>query len=117
MTEEIRKKKKDHPRFKRPNVGRSTRSRLDDNWRKPRRQGNKQRKKLNKAGKWPTIGYKNPEELQNVHPCGLKEILINNVNDLENLEGVAIRIASGTGKRKKIEIVKKANEKGLKILN
>ncbi len=117
MTEEIRKKKKDHPRFKRPNVGRSKRSRLDDKWKKPRGQGNKQRKKLNQAGKWPTIGYKNPEELRGVHPCGLREVLVNNVDDLTNLEKVAIRVAAKVGKRKKIQIIEKAKEKGLKILN
>ena len=117
MTEEIKKMKKGHPRFKRPNVGRSKRSRLEDKWVKPRGQGNKQRKRLNQAGKWPTIGYKNPEEIRGVHPCGLREVLVNNVNELNNLEKVAVRISAGVGKKKKIEIVKKAEEKGLKVLN
>ncbi|MCC7552827.1 50S ribosomal protein L32e [Candidatus Micrarchaeota archaeon] len=117
MTEEIRKKKKDHPRFKRPNVGRTKRSRLDDKWKRPRGQGNKQRKKLNKAGKWPTIGYGNSDLIKNVHPCGFKEVIVHTIKELTNLENVAIRIGATVGKRKKIKIIEKAKEKGLKILN
>ncbi|MFA5382713.1 MAG: eL32 family ribosomal protein [Candidatus Micrarchaeia archaeon] len=118
MTEEIRKKKKGHPRFKRPNVDRSKRSRLADKWKKPSGQGNKQRQRLNQAGKWPTIGYKNSKTVYGVHPCGLKEIIINNIKEVENAsKDIAIRIGGKVGELKRIKIKKIAKEKGIKVLN
>ena len=121
MVEKNKKKKKGHPKFKRPNVGRTKRSRLKDKWRKPRGKGNKQRQKLKQAGRWPTIGYKNPKKIRGKHPTGVEEIVVNNVKDVETIqketEKTAIRIASKVGKKKRIDIIKKADEKGLRVLN
>jgi len=119
--------KRRHPRFKRPNVGRTKRSRLKDTWRRPRGKGNKQRQKLKKAGKRPSIGYGN--QVKHIHPKGGKEILISSPKQLDRLKDrlknetktvgkvAFIRIAAAVGKRKRIEIMNKANLLGLYVLN
>ncbi|MEM5790951.1 MAG: eL32 family ribosomal protein, partial [Candidatus Aenigmatarchaeota archaeon] len=50
---------------------------------------------------------------------GFKEVLVYNLKDLEkiNPEKEAIRVAHAIGKRKKSEIVKKAEEMKIKVLN
>ena len=112
-------KKKGHPRFKRPNVGRTKRSRLKDKWRKPRGVGNKQRQKLKQAGKRPSIGYGNKNK--HIHPRGKKEIVVHNLNQLNEYKNRGdeffIRIGSSVGVNKRIKMLKLANEFGLYVLN
>lgn len=111
-------KKKKHPKFFRQNYGRSDRKRISDSWRKPRGVDNKKRIKLKSAGALPEVGWRNPRALRHIHPCGLKEKLVSNIDELKGVEkGVAVRIASGVGRKKRMEIVGKAKEMGLKVLN
>jgi large subunit ribosomal protein L32e len=67
----------------------------------------------------PKIGYRNKAEIRGIHPSGYKEVLVNNVNDIEkiNVKTEAIRISATVGKRKRNAIVTKANEKEIWILN
>lgn len=115
----LRSKKVKHPRFKRANVGKPDRRRLEDKWRKPRGEDNKQRAHRADRGALPNVGYRNPRALRGVHPSGYVEVLVRSLNDLQQLEGksVAIRLASTIGKRKRDLLVSKAKEMGLKILN
>ncbi len=116
--EKLRSMKVKHPRFKRANVGRPDRRRLDDKWRKPRGEDNKQRSHRSDRGALPNVGYRNPKSVRGLHPSGYREVLIRSIKDLEGLEGdVAIRLASSIGKRKRDLIVNKAKEMGLKVLN
>jgi large subunit ribosomal protein L32e len=116
----LKSKKVSHPTFKRPNVGRPSRKRLEDKWRKPRGIDNKQREKRNKAGALPNIGYRNPKDYRDIHPSGYYEVLITCERDLEKVidtQGVAVRLASKLGKKKREALVNKINELNLKLLN
>jgi len=97
-----------HPKLKRINGG----------WRKPRGRSNKMRKGLKGKGKVPKIGYGAPKDEKYLHPCGKFEVLISNIKDLEkmNPETECGRISKTVGKKKRGEILKKAKELGIKIL-
>ncbi len=93
--------------------------RLKKKWRRPK--GIQSKIRLNKRGhrKQVEIGYKSPKEVHGMHPLGLKIILVNSYNDINNIntekEGVII---SGTvGMKKKINLMKKIMEKKITILN
>jgi len=109
--------KRTHPKFHRTNLGRFRRSRVADNWRRPRGIDNKQREKYNYMGKLPSIGYGNPKEIRHLHPSGLKEVIVENVSMLAGLKNVVVRIAGGVGARKAADIAKAAKAAGLRLLN
>ena len=90
--------------------------RLDSNWRKPK--GKDARDKINNKANVPKIGRSIDRKFRGVHPSGLKELLVRNLNDLNKVkDGYGIRIAHTVGKKKKLEIVKEAKKKGIKIFN
>ncbi|MEM3555352.1 MAG: 50S ribosomal protein L32e [Candidatus Micrarchaeia archaeon] len=109
--------KKKHPKFFRQNYGRTDRKRISDSWRKPRGVDNKKRIKLKSAGAVPEIGWRNPREVRHIHPCGMREVLVRNVEELKRVKDAAVRIASGVGRKKREEIVRKAKEMKLRVLN
>lgn len=94
--------------------------RLEDVWRSPNRSlDNKIR--LEKKG-YPAkvkVGYRGPKAVRGMHPSGFREVLVYNASQLEGLDlsKYAIRISSTVGRRKRGEIIKKAIELGLRILN
>jgi len=98
-----------HPKLKRVETG----------WRKPKGLDNKMRKKLKGKGKMPSIGYGSSKKTRFLHPSGLSEVLVMNPNELEkiNPEKECVRIQRTVGKRKKMDITKKAKEMGIKVLN
>lgn len=94
--------------------------RLDDSWRSPRHSlDNKIR--LQRKGFPPMvkIGYRGPALARGLHPSGFEEVLVRNVDDLEFVDPKrqAVRIASAVGKRKRAEILKRAEELGITVLN
>ena len=106
------------PKFIRMNSWRI--KRLEDKWRSPRRSlDNKIR--LQRKGFPPLvkIGYRGPSKARYLHPSGFQEVIIYSPQDLEKVDPAtqAARIASTVGRRKRIEIIKKAEEKGIRILN
>ncbi|MBM3229466.1 50S ribosomal protein L32e [Candidatus Parvarchaeota archaeon] len=109
--------KRKHPTFRRTNYGRSRRSRIKDNWRRPRGIDNKQREKYAYMGKLPSIGYGNPAALKNLHPSGMKEARVFNAGQLAGLKDVVVRIAGGVGAKKAALIFQEAKKAGLRILN
>ncbi|RLE84717.1 MAG: 50S ribosomal protein L32e [Thermoprotei archaeon] len=110
--------KRKRPRFIRMNSWYL--KRLPDSWRNPSRSlDNKIR--LQKKG-YPAkvkIGYRGPKRVRGLHPSGMIEVIVSNPKELEGLNPKmhAVRISSSVGTRKKREIVKKASELGIKILN
>jgi large subunit ribosomal protein L32e len=91
-------------------------------WRKPRGKRSKMRAKERAKPFLVTIGYRGPKKVRGWHPRGAPEITVFNVRDVERIEqetpsAQVVRIASGVGTRKKIEIVKKAVEKSLYVAN
>ncbi len=93
--------------------------RLDSAWRKPRGLDNKIRRKILGWPPGPSTGYKGPKVARYLHPSGYKEVIVFNVADLSNVDvnTQAIRIAHRVGKRKRADIIAKATEMNLKILN
>lgn len=94
--------------------------RLDDSWRSPRHSlDNKIR--LQRKGFPPIVkvGYRGPALARGLHPSGFEEVLVYNVRDLEAVDPKrqAVRIASTVGRRKRAEILKRAKELGITVLN
>ena len=93
--------------------------RLSDSWRKPKGKHSKMRE--HKGYRPPVVdsGYRNPKKVRGLHPSGFKEILVHNPGELDsvNPEREAVRIAGRVGVRKRLEIEKKAEELGIRILN
>jgi len=120
MNERLLKIKKEKnrkkPTFLRQETWRFIKFKNKPAWRKPRGHSSKMRRKLKGNPPVVNIGYRNPKLVRGYHPCGLPEVLVHNVNDLENLKDVAVRIGN-VGTKKKIEILKKALKKDLKLLN
>ncbi len=88
-------------------------------WRKPKGIDSKQRKHVKAKGAHPRIGYSAPREIRGLHPSGYEEVLVKNMNDLLTIdpEKQAARLSSTLGKKKREEIIAKADELGIKILN
>ena len=101
----IRKKK---PNFVRQDTNKT--KRLKKVWRKPK--GLHSKIRLNKKGhaKSPSQGYRSPKNIRRK-----KHILVHALKDLENVKEVVI--AKTVGKKKKLELLKKAKELGVNVLN
>ncbi len=108
-------KRKNKPKFNVPNLGffKSVKAR----WRKPRGTHNKKRMKASFMGASPKIGYRNPPSIRGLHPSGMKEVIVNNVKEIENLKDVVVRIASSVGGKKRALIEEKAKALHLRIVN
>jgi large subunit ribosomal protein L32e len=105
------------PRFVRPESWRY--KRLDTGWRRPKGIDSKIRKKHKGYPVMPSIGYRTPSKLRNLHPSGLQEVIVYNVSQLDGLHPKfnAVRIARRVGDRKRIDILDRADELGLRVLN
>jgi large subunit ribosomal protein L32e len=88
-------------------------------WRKPRGLDNKIRRKIKGWPPGPSMGYKGPKIARFLHPSGYEEVIVYNVADLANIDinTQAVRIGHTVGKRKRTDIIAKAKELNLKILN
>lgn len=93
--------------------------RLAENWRKPKGIDNKMRKQVSGVPPLVKVGYRGPKKARGLHPSGYKDRLIHNIRDLEKLDPKidAARIGHSVGRRKRIDIVNKANALGIKVLN
>lgn len=111
------KMKRKKPEFE--TQGSQNLKRLGKSWRKPRGKHSKLRTHNTAKGFLPRPGYGSPKDVRYLHPSGFEEVLIYNANDLENIDSQkqACRIASSVGKKKRIEIMKKSEEKKIKVLN
>ncbi len=113
------KNRKKHPvfrgRFGKKNIRRKSIAKWDK-WRKSH--GIDLDRGLN-HGYRPKIGYGNPAEIKGLHASGYREVMVFNVKDLEKIDAKkeAARIGATIGKKKRNDIVTKANEKKIRILN
>jgi len=105
------------PKFVRAESWRYARFSLS--WRKPRGLDNKIRRKILGWPPGPSMGYKGPKIARYLHPSGYREVVVNNVADLSSIDPntQAARIAHTVGKRKRADIIAKAKELNVKILN
>ncbi|MBI2005533.1 MAG: 50S ribosomal protein L32e [Candidatus Aenigmarchaeota archaeon] len=93
--------------------------RVKSSWRLPKGINSKVAQKKKGKLPMPNVGYGAPRKMRYLHPSGFKEILVHNVDDLVKVDIVkeAVKIASSVGGKKKSEILKKAEEMKLKVLN
>lgn len=111
-------KKKPKKTFYVPNsTGRRRMKSVKPRWRRPRGEDNKKKRKKAFFGASPRVGNKNAPDMRGLHVLGLPEILVSNLSELEGAEEVLVRIAAGVGKRKREEIIKKAEGMNLRVLN
>ena len=93
------------------------RKRLPKKWRKPKGMHSKMRMKFKGNPRLPSQGYRSPRQVRGLHGLGVDTILVRSLKQLESLASGAIIIASSIGARKKLEMIKKAEEKKLSIVN
>ena len=93
--------------------------RIKSRWRAPRGIDSKMRYKLKAYPKQPSSGYRSPLKVRGLHPSGFEDILISNINDLSKIDASkqAARISRTVSVRKRLVIVEKAKQLGIKILN
>ena len=114
----IRKQIKDRtPEFLREECRRY--KRIPMTWRKPDGISSKLRKNLKYRPMMVRIGFRGPKETRYLHPSGFREVVVNNINDLNKIDSKtqAARIGSTVGTKKRIDIEKKAEELDIRILN
>ena len=91
--------------------------RLKMKWRRPKGIDSPKRIQRKDKGRVVKIGYRTPREIRYLHPSGMEEIVVYNPSELEGMKDVIVRIARTVGRRKRKEIVKKAEELGLRVIN
>ncbi len=102
------------PKFLRQDANRLVR--LSNKWIAPKGRHSKMRFRLRSYRKQPAIGYSSPKQVRGLTRQGHELIVINNISELEGVT-TPIVIASKLGKKSRIEIIKKCQEKKIEILN
>lgn len=85
-------------------------------WRRPTGRDNKMREKRNGRPPVVSIGYKSPKTEVGLIK-GKKPIMISNEKDLRNIQNNNIGIIKNVGKKKRLVIIKKAEEMKVEIYN
>lgn len=112
-----RQMKSRKPQFRRPESWRY--KRLNTGWRRPKGIDSKIRQREKSFPPMPSIGYRSPARLRNLHPSGLQDVLVHTIDQLDGLHPTvhAVRIASRVGDRKRLTILERADDLGLRVLN
>ncbi len=110
-------RKKRAPKFRRQEWFRF--AKLGEKWRRPRGKDSKMRLGIRGKPTMASIGYRSPKSMRGVHPSGLIEVLVHGPRELEGLDASkqAVRIGSSVGGRKREQILAKAKELGIRVLN
>lgn len=117
LLDKRRKVSEHRPKFVRQESWRY--DRLAENWRKPKGKDNKMRLQVSGVPSIVKVGYRGPKISRGLHPSGYVDRLVWNVNEIEKLnpKSEAARISHTVGKLKKKQILSKAFELGIKVLN
>lgn len=93
--------------------------RLKKPWRRQKGLDNKARLKLKGWEVSPNVGFRGPRMARNLHPSGYKEVIVHNLKDLEGIDPkeYAVRVAHQVGTKKKMLILGKTDELGIRVLN
>lgn len=92
--------------------------RLGPAWRQPRGMHSKVRRKFKGKRAMPSMGYSSPRKVRGLHGSGMEYKVVRNLSELTNIgKGMAIILAKNLGAKKKFEIIKKALELKLTMLN
>ncbi|KAK4106349.1 ribosomal protein L32e [Parathielavia hyrcaniae] len=94
---------------------------LDSAWRKPKGIDNRVRRRFKGNLAMPSIGYGSNRKTRHMMPSGHKAFLVNNVKDVELLlmhnKTYAAEIAHNVSSRKRIDIIARAKQLGVKVTN
>lgn len=92
---------------------------LGRKWRKPKGIHSKMRHHFKGKIRCVAHGWGSPLEVKYLHPSGLKQAFVHTIDDLKkiNAKTEGAMIAADVGLRKRLEILKKAIELGIKVLN
>jgi len=93
--------------------------RIPKNWRRPTGYTSKLRINLKYRPSKVRIGFRAPKIVRGLHASGFKEMIIHTVKELETIDPKkqAVRIGSTVGTKKRLEIVKRADELDIRVLN
>ena len=85
-------------------------------WRKPKGRDSKMRLKRQGYPSSPSVGNKSSKK-ESGRIGGLIPVLVHNLNELSSLDKKSVAILAKVGARKKLELIKKAEEMSIKLLN
>ncbi|PLC65880.1 50S ribosomal protein L32e [Vulcanisaeta sp. EB80] len=90
-----------------------------ESWRRPKGNDNKIRLEIKGYPKRVKIGYGKPRLVRNLHPTGFKLVTVHRPEDVDKVDPTkeAIVIGRTVGLRKRIEIVRKAIERSVRVIN
>ena len=93
--------------------------RVGSKWRKARGIQSKMRLGMRGYRKRLQIGYGSPKAVKGMHSTGVSIMLVSSVSDLDRIDAKkqGIVIAKNIGLKKRVEMVKKAQEQKIRILN
>jgi large subunit ribosomal protein L32e len=88
-------------------------------WRKTKGSQSKMRRGEKGKAAMPHVGYSAAKKTRSLHPSGFREVIVHNSSELQRIDAKkeAARIASRVGKKKRKEIMEKAKELKVKVLN
>jgi large subunit ribosomal protein L32e len=112
-----RQLKKRKPEFKRHET--CKRKMLSDSWRRPKGDKNSRRTRQSGRAKRVSIGYGTPKEVRGLNRLGLRETRACNPQEVRKLNPKTdMLIISGTvGRKKRLDMLKAAEEMKLKVGN
>jgi len=90
-----------------------------ESWRRPKGDDNKIRLEIKGYPKRVKVGYEKPRLVRNLHPTGFKLVIVHRPEDVNKVDPTkeAIVIGRTVGLRKRIEIVRRAIERGVRVIN
>lgn len=93
-------------------------ARLAKVWRTPRGVHSKLRHRERARGRQPSVGWGSPALVKGLTKHGLRPVRVMNPQQLDRLEpkNDGAIIARSVGRKKRLEIMKRAEEKGIRIL-
>ncbi|KAL8693117.1 MAG: hypothetical protein Q9218_002003 [Villophora microphyllina] len=94
---------------------------VDPSWRKPKGIDNRVRRRFKGQAAMPSIGYGSNKKTRHMMPSGHKAFVVNNISDLDLLlmhnKTYAAEIAHAVSSRKRVAIVSRAKQLGVKVTN
>lgn len=115
---QVRKELKERkPEFIRQDT--QKRKKLAIKWRKPKGIHSKMRHHFKGKRTSPSPGHKSPSKVRGLHSSGLKIVNVSSMKDLENIrkDSEGIVISGAVGIKKSYDMLKKAKEAGIEVLN
>ena len=93
--------------------------RVKGGWRAAKGIDSKTRQKLKSGVKSPNVGYRTPKKIRGLHPSGLHEVIVKNIDDLNkiNPKTHGIKISATIGNKKRMELIELAQSRRFKIFN